>query len=182
MLKVNKKITLVTITVIGLTALLGLALFYKKQQAVTVKPITVQKLANDQPLSIFIPSYSINEFIQFNKEFDKIFQRNALVLDNLFSQLDHDTLSSTLKEEPKQFVFSINLPGINPKDINLSIQNRTLCVTTTKKSSAYFYYRFLLPDAADSEKITAKAKHGVLEITIPKTKKVPSKSVVIQEE
>ena len=55
-------------------------------------------------------------------------------------------------------------------------------MTTTKKSQAYFSYRFLLPDTADSEKITAKAKHGVLEIIIPKTEKVQSKSVVIQEE
>ena len=182
MLKVNKKITLVTITVISVTALLGLALFYKRQQAVTAKPVAVQKIANDQLLSIFTPSYSINEFIEFNKEFDKLFQRNALVFDNLFSQIDHNTLSSTLKEEPKQFVFSINLPGINPKYVNLSIQTRTLYVATTKKSQAYFYYRFLLPDTADSEKITAKVKHGVLEIIIPKTEKVPSKNVVIQEE
>lgn len=182
MTKVNKKITLAAITVIGFAALLGLGLLYKKQQGVTVKPVAVQKIANDQPLSSFSPIYSINELIQFNKEFDTLFQRNALVFDNLLSQIDHGTLSSTLKEGPKQFVFSIDLPGINPKDINLSIQNRTLCVTTTKKSQAYFSYRFLLPDTADSEKITAKAKHGVLEITIPKAEKVQSKSVVIQEE
>jgi HSP20 family protein len=182
MLKVNKKIILAAIAILSLVALCGLALFYKKQQAVAVKPAIVQKIANNKPLSSFSSIYSLNEFIQFDKEFDTFFQRNALVFDNLFPQINHSTLSSTLRAEPKQVVFSIDLPGINPKDINLSIQNRTLCVTTPKKSQAYFSYHFLLPDTADSEKITAKAKHGVLEIIIPKAEKMPSKNVIIQEE
>ncbi|BBB15379.1 heat shock protein Hsp20 [Candidatus Rickettsiella viridis] len=184
MSKANKKITLVVITIISLAVLCGVALFYKRPQTVAVKPASIQKIDNNQPLSNFSPIYSLNEFIQFNKEFDSIFQHNALVFDNLFSQINHATLFSTLKEkeEPKQFLFSINIPGINPQDINISIQNRTLCITATKKSQSYFYYRFLLPDTADSEKIIAKAKYGVLEIIIPKTEKVPSKSVVIQEE
>ncbi|WP_218814500.1 Hsp20/alpha crystallin family protein [Rickettsiella endosymbiont of Dermanyssus gallinae] len=184
MSKTNKKITLIAIAIISLAMLCGVALFYKKQQAVAVKSNIVQKVANDQPLSSFSPIYSLNEFIQFNKEFDSLFHHNALVFDNSFSQINQGTLSSTLKEkeEPNQFLFSINIPGINPKDINISIQNRTLCITATKKSQSYFYYRFLLPDTADSEKITAKTKYGVLEIIIPKTEKVPSKNVVIQEE
>ncbi|MDQ8039766.1 MAG: Hsp20/alpha crystallin family protein [Cellulomonas sp.] len=184
MVKVTKKMILAAITVISLIALFSLAWLYKKPQVVNVKPVTVQKIVDKKPLASFSPSYSLKEFIQFNKEFDTLFQRNALYFNNLFSQINDDTLSATFKEEeePNQFIVSINLAGINPKNINLSIQNRTLCVITNKKSSPYFYYRFLLPGTVDSEKITAKAKYGILKIIIPKSEKMTPKSIVIKEE
>jgi len=40
-----------------------------------------------------------------------------------------------------------------------------------------FYRRFSLPDSADGEAISAKCKHGVLEIVIPKREAVKPKKL-----
>lgn len=182
MLKTNKKILLVVIVVIGITLLFAFTARYKKQHAVVASPHIVQKMDNNKPSTFFAPTDSLNALIQFEQEFDELFQRKAQLFDNLFSQFNQGNLSSTLKEDPKQFVFSLNLPEINLKDIHIAIQNRTLCITATKNSRSYFYYRFLLPDMADIEKITATAKNGVLKIVIPKAENLPLKSIVIKEE
>ena len=43
-----------------------------------------------------------------------------------------------------------------------------------------FYRRFSLPDSADAEKINAKSKNGVLEITIPKQEKAPARKISVE--
>ena len=42
-----------------------------------------------------------------------------------------------------------------------------------------FYRRFSLPDTADADKISAKSRHGVLEITIPKQEKVQPRKISV---
>ncbi|MBD3813937.1 MAG: Hsp20/alpha crystallin family protein, partial [Betaproteobacteria bacterium] len=45
-----------------------------------------------------------------------------------------------------------------------------------------FYRRFGLPDSAEADKISARTKHGVLEIVIPKRESVqPRKIAVVSE-
>jgi HSP20 family protein len=42
-----------------------------------------------------------------------------------------------------------------------------------------FYRRFSLPDTADTDKIEAKSKDGVLEITVPKHAKVQPRRISV---
>jgi HSP20 family protein len=91
-----------------------------------------------------------------------------------------------IKEEEKQFVITADIPGVDPKDIKLHMEANVLTIEGerldehTDESAGYrrverargiFYRRFSLPDTADEEGISAKGKHGVLEITIPKKDK-----------
>ena len=91
-----------------------------------------------------------------------------------------------IKEEEKQFVITADIPGVEPKDIKLHMEANVLTIEGervddhTEEKEGYrrverargvFYRRFSLPDTADEEGITAKGKHGVLEITIPKKDK-----------
>lgn len=88
-----------------------------------------------------------------------------------------------VKEEDKRFVILADIPGVDPKDIDVSMdkgiltirgerqsenteQNGTL--TRVERSYGAFYRRFALPDSADADGISATGKHGVLEISIPK--------------
>lgn len=43
-----------------------------------------------------------------------------------------------------------------------------------------FARRFVLPDDVDAEKITAKGKHGVLEVIIPKSEKRRAKEITVE--
>ncbi|ALG66803.1 Hsp20 family protein [Beggiatoa leptomitoformis] len=104
---------------------------------------------------------------------------------------DEDTTVATsawvpavdIKEEEKAFVIHADIPGVDPQNIEITMENGVLTIKgersaeTTDERKYYkrierirgtFYRRFGLPDTADAEKISAVGKHGVLEITIPK--------------
>ncbi|TAL51526.1 MAG: Hsp20/alpha crystallin family protein, partial [Methylovulum sp.] len=48
-----------------------------------------------------------------------------------------------------------------------------------ERSHGSFYRRFSLPDTANPDAISAKSKHGVLEIVIPKREAVLPKKINI---
>ena len=88
-----------------------------------------------------------------------------------------------IKEEEKRFMILADIPGVDPKDIEISMDKGILSIKGERKSEnteqtgkltrnecsyGAFYRRFALPDSADAEGISANGKHGVLEISIPK--------------
>lgn len=102
-----------------------------------------------------------------------------------------------VKEKDSQYIIRADIPGVNPKDIDVSLDNGMLSIKGKKesetkeekedyirveRSSGSFYRSLSLPDAGDSSKITAKSKNGVLEIVIPKNNKSSSHKILIKEE
>ena len=88
-----------------------------------------------------------------------------------------------VREEDKRFVILADIPGVDPKDIEVSMDKGILTIrgerksevkdqngklTRIERSYGAFYRRFALPDSADADGISATGKHGVLEIAIPK--------------
>lgn len=88
-----------------------------------------------------------------------------------------------IKEEPQRFVIQADIPGVDPKDIEIHMEKGILTIkgerkqevkeetekyTRVERARGVFYRRFALPDSADAEGISASGKHGVLEIVIPK--------------
>lgn len=99
-----------------------------------------------------------------------------------------------IKEEPNRFIVMVDVPGVDPKNIEISMENHVLTVkgerqaehqesdanfTRVERSYGSFYRQFTLPESAASDKITAKTKQGVLEITIPKVEKAKSRTIKI---
>jgi HSP20 family protein len=91
----------------------------------------------------------------------------------------------------KSYDISIELPGMDEKDIEVSVTGERLSVSgekkseTEKKAEGYylaersygsFMRSFPLPDDADAAKISAAFAKGVLTITIPKTASSKAKS------
>lgn len=88
-----------------------------------------------------------------------------------------------IREEDNQFIIHADLPGVDPKDIEITMQNGLLTlkgqrrVESKEEMQKYkriervrgtFLRRFSLPDSVNSEKIVAKSKDGVLEVIVPK--------------
>jgi HSP20 family protein len=91
--------------------------------------------------------------------------------------------SVDVREENDRFVLYADLPGIDPEDIEVSMDKGMLTIKGERSSETSseterfsrverrygsFHRRFALPDSADPEGIRASGRHGVLEITIPK--------------
>jgi len=88
-----------------------------------------------------------------------------------------------IKEEDDRFIFLADIPGVDPKDIEVTAENGTLTIKGERKAESKeeregykriersygsYYRRFSLPDSADAENIKANSKNGVLELVIPK--------------
>jgi HSP20 family protein len=118
---------------------------------------------------------------QMRRDMDRIFaNRNG---DESSSAVSEWTPAVDIQETDSQFLIQADIPGVDPKDIEVHMENGQLTIRGERESerkeekegykrvervSGSFYRRFTLPDTADAEKIAAKSKNGVLEITIPK--------------
>ncbi len=100
-----------------------------------------------------------------------------------------------IREEPQQFVIHVDLPGVEPKHIEVSLEKGELTIRgkrelaareeqqgfrRVERVSGEFYRRFSLPDTADSQAVKARHVNGVLEVTIPKQAQVLPRRVEVQ--
>ena len=91
-----------------------------------------------------------------------------------------------VSETDKSYEIKAELPGLEEKDVELTLSDGTLTLQGEKKSEqeekeanrymserTYGSFRrsFTLPENADAEKIVAAFDKGVLSVTLPKTKK-----------
>ena len=103
--------------------------------------------------------------------------------------------SVDISEDEKAFTLLADIPGVAPKDIEISMEKGVLTIKGERQSehveekenyrrvereSGQFYRRFTLPDSADADKIEAKSEHGVLRITIPKQEVAVSRRIEIK--
>lgn len=102
-----------------------------------------------------------------------------------------------IKETADAYKVIAEIPGVNPKDIKVSLDKNTLTIQGEKniedekdgsnwhrveRFSGSFCRQFTLPNNIDADSIKAKTKHGLLELTIPKVEKVETKYVKIESE
>jgi HSP20 family protein len=137
-----------------------------------------------------------NMLNQFRNEIDQVFGRI-----NRTSHEDSAVVTSSwvpsvdIKEEAQHFLIEADIPGVEPKDIDISMENGVLTLKGERKAESQdegknykrvertygsFYRRFSLPDTADAEKISASGKHGVLQITIPKKEATQPRKITVQ--
>ena len=103
--------------------------------------------------------------------------------------------SVDISEDDKAFTLRADIPGVEPKDIEISMEKGVLTIKGERQSenveekenyrrverqSGQFYRRFTLPDSADADKIEAKSTHGVLTVTIPKQEVAVSRRIEVQ--
>jgi len=94
-----------------------------------------------------------------------------------------------------QMVFRAELPGIDPSDVELSIQNDRLTIRGEKKTEQkleeddYFFQEvdygrfersFALPEGTPADKVKASYRNGVLEVIVPAASLPAAKKVPIE--
>lgn len=99
-----------------------------------------------------------------------------------------------LKENKKGYVVKADIPGVDPKDIDITLDNGVLTVRGERQEehreegenfhrverfSGSFSRQFSLPDAAE-DGVEAKMKDGVLEIHVPKSEKAQARKIEIK--
>ena len=99
-----------------------------------------------------------------------------------------------IKEEDEQFVIHADLPGVDAKDIDVTLEKGVLTIRgqranesreekdgyrRVERVSGQFFRRFSLPDTADSTAVKAKFVNGVLEVQIPKQPSVLPRRIAV---
>lgn len=98
-------------------------------------------------------------------------------------------------EEKDRYVLQADVPGVDPTDIEITLENGVLTIRGRREATrsegqegfrrvermyGTFFRRFTLPDTADSERISAQSKNGVLELVIPKQEKVQPRRITVK--
>ena len=99
-----------------------------------------------------------------------------------------------IKEEPNGFVIHADLPGVSPKDIDVTLENGLLTIRgerrveareerdgyrRVERASGLFFRRFSMPDTAAPDGVEAKYANGVLEVRIPKQPQVQPRRIKV---
>ncbi len=102
-----------------------------------------------------------------------------------------------LSETKNELIVKAEVPGINPKDVSISLVDNMLTIKGEKKqekeekeenyhllerSYGSFTRSVRLPQEVQSDKITAAYKNGLLKVTLPKSEEAKTKEIKIKVE
>lgn len=129
-------------------------------------------------------------------------QRLNRILDEAFSGLPFpeqgNVITSTwfaptdVSEDQNTLRITMELPGVDPEDVRLSLENNILTIEGEKKQQSeennervhrfertygMFERTFALPNTVDPEKIEARYENGVLFVSIPKAERAKPREI-----
>ena len=127
---------------------------------------------------------------QLHNEINRLFDHNLAAQDTESGLTASDWVPAVdIKEEANRFVIHADVPGVDPKDIEITMEGGILTLKGERQGEAreehdgyrrvervsgQFFRRFTLPDTADAEGVSARGHHGVLEIRDRKSTRLNS--------
>ena len=108
-----------------------------------------------------------------------------LDIHSLLSAEDSRNIQSC--EEDRFFKLSLDVPGIDPKNIKICVQDGSLSISTqdektndTTSLNRQFSTSITLPPEVDHSSISANCENGVLEVILPKKAKAQAKEIAVR--
>lgn len=139
---------------------------------------------------------SLGPIEDFYKEMDHLLRNFFDSEEGRTGVVDQFTPSANLVETEKQFEVSLDLPGIDPSDVNVEVLDDQLSIVGERKSETkengktyhrierrYGSFRRLmpLPSQVDESRITADYKDGVLRVVLPKSEKAKPTRIEVKK-
>lgn len=104
--------------------------------------------------------------------------------------------SVDIAEKEDRFVIHADVPGVDPKDIEITMDNGVLTIKgervfkdeqqeegryrRVERARGSFMRRFALPETADPDRISARSRDGVLEVEIMKGEKAKPRKIEVK--
>jgi len=129
-------------------------------------------------------------------------QRLNRILDEAFSGLPFpeqgNVITSTwfaptdVSEDENSLRITMELPGVDPDDVRLSLENNVLTIRGEKKQQiddnservhrfertyGMFERTFVLPNTVDTDRIDARYENGVLHVSIPRAERAKPREI-----
>ena len=137
----------------------------------------------------------LNLLNQLQREVNRLFETSRFGDEETGHMLADWMPAVDIREEPNQFVIHADLPGVELKDIEVTLANGVLTLKGQRASEkkeeteqyrrvervrGTFLRRFSLPDVADADKVAAKCKDGVLEVIVPKREAAQPRRITVE--
>jgi HSP20 family protein len=105
------------------------------------------------------------------------------------------TPSCDVFEDKENLKIVLELPGVAPEDVKISLENQVLTIQGEKKQVAEeqserwhryersygsFERMFTLPSTVDADRIDAKVEHGLLTVTLPKAERSRPREITVK--
>lgn len=161
--------------------------------------MNLTSLVPSRPRSGLVPS-DVNVFGTLHREIDRLFDdltngfglSSSQGLSNLMPSID-------VTETDKEIAITAEMPGLERKDVEISLENDVLTIRGEKKMEAekddkdknvhvaersygVLYRALQLPPGVDPSSVQATMSNGVLKITIPKPALSAAKKIEVKEE
>jgi len=139
-----------------------------------------------------------NDLVHLRRDFDdlvnRFFDRDFWAPGDLVRE-DRWFPSVDISEGKKDITVKAEIPGVEAKDIDISLNGKLLTIKGEKKqekeekeenyyrterSYGYFNRTIELPCEVDADKVDASYKKGVLKIELKKTRESESKKIIIK--
>ena len=142
-----------------------------------------------------VPWRPFGELSPFRKEMDRLWDRFSG--ETPFARTFNEMWSPSvdIMETKDNFVVKAELPGLEAKDVNVSISGDILTIKGEKKAeeeekdehyhrverySGSFQRVFQLPSGVKADKIEATFDKGVLKVTLPKVEEAKKKEIEVK--
>jgi HSP20 family protein len=131
---------------------------------------------------------------RLNRVFDDAFRGTPRGNDDEWALGGSWAPSVDIFEHEGNLVLKAELPGVDPKDVDVRVENNVLTLRGERKfesevkrdkyhrvERAYgtFSRSFTLPNVVDTEKIKAEYKDGVLQVTLPQREEAKPKQIQV---
>jgi HSP20 family protein len=132
---------------------------------------------------------------EMNGLFDSFFGRGGNILPRVWGDAGTLVPRVDVREDEKQLTIEAELPGLDEKDIKVSLQDGVLSISGEKsfekkderadyhvmeRRYGSFRRALRIPDAVDENAINAKFDKGVLTVTLPKRHEAVAKARQIE--
>lgn len=139
--------------------------------------------------------------IKYNRPRRDLFSKNfSDIMDEFFNDVVYQNNNSfvpgiDISETDDRFLVSVELPGVDKKDIHVDLENGRLTISGERKfeeeeegktyhkvETRYgsFSRSFLLPENVDEESINATYENGLLNIALNKTDEKVTKQIEVK--
>jgi HSP20 family protein len=123
------------------------------------------------------------------------------MMNEVFGDFDGESVGSAwtptcdIREDQEHVTITMDLPGVRPEDVKLSVENQVLTIRGEKqqveekkderwhryeRSYGTFERAFTLPSSVDPDRIDANVEHGVLTVRIPKSEQARPREIPIR--
>ena len=129
-----------------------------------------------------------------HRDLDRLAERRGVV-GNDHSPVADWVPAVDIVEEQSRFVLRADVPGVNPEDIDVSMDAGVLSVSGERhaiapdddtgvqrieRATGRFLRRFTMPETANAKGIAAKCASGILEVSIPKMPEIQAHRITVE--